>query len=42
VFGIVLSFGLGGWDTAKTMHKAPLVVPGDVVGGDEFDVAGDA
>jgi hypothetical protein len=31
-------FGLGGWDTAKTEHEALLVVPGEVVGGDEFDV----
>jgi hypothetical protein len=31
-------FGLGGWDTAKTVHEALLVVPGHVVGGDEFDV----
>ena len=38
MFGIVVGFGLGGWDTAKTVHEALLVVPGHVVGGDEFDV----
>jgi len=38
VYGIVLRFGFGGWDTAKTVHEALLVVPGHVVGGDEFDV----
>ena len=35
---IVLSFGFGGWNTAQAVHTALLVVPGDVVGGDEFDV----
>ena len=32
---IVLSFCFCGWDAAKTMHEALLVVPGEVVGGDE-------
>jgi hypothetical protein len=38
VFGIVLGFGLGGWDTAEAVHEALLVVPGHVVGGDQFNV----
>jgi hypothetical protein len=38
VFGIVVAFGLGGWDTAEAMHDTALVVPGDVVGGDQFNV----
>ena len=36
--GIVVGLGFGGWDTAQAVHEALLVVPGDVVGGDEFDV----
>ena len=39
VLGIVVGLGFGGWDTAQAVHEALLVVPGDVVGGDEFDVA---
>jgi hypothetical protein len=38
VYGIVLRFGFGGWDTAKTVHPALPVVPGEVVSGDEFDI----
>jgi len=34
-----VGLGFGGWDTAQAVHEALLVVPGDVVGGDEFDVA---
>jgi hypothetical protein len=34
--GIVLGFGW--WDAAEAMHEALLVVPGDIVGGDEFNV----
>lgn len=33
-----MGFGFGGWDTTEAVHEALLVVPGDVVGGDEFDV----
>jgi len=39
VFGIVLGFGFGGWDSSEAVHEALLVVPGDVVGGDVFDIA---
>jgi len=34
-----VGLGFGGWDTAQAVHEALLVVPGDVVGGDVFDVA---
>jgi len=37
VLGIVVGFG--GWDTAEAVHEAVVVVSGDVVGGDEFDIA---
>ena len=35
---VVLGLGFSGWDTAEAVHEALLVVPGDVVGGDVFDV----
>jgi hypothetical protein len=33
-----LSFGLDRWDTAKPVREALLVAPGDVVGGDKFNI----
>src|ERR1700676_5217058 len=30
VLGIVVGFGLGGWDTAEAVHETALVVPSDV------------
>ena len=33
-----LSFGLGRCDTAKPVQEALLVAPGDVVGGDKFNI----
>ncbi len=39
VLGIVVGFGFGGWDSAEAVHEALLVVQGDVIGSDEFDVA---
>jgi hypothetical protein len=30
--------GFGWWDAAEAVYEALLVVPGDVAGGDEFDV----
>jgi hypothetical protein len=36
---VVFGFCLGGWDASEPVHEALLVVPADVVGGDEFDVA---
>ena len=38
VFGIVAGFGFGGWDTAEAVHETALVVPSDVVGGDQPDM----
>jgi hypothetical protein len=35
---VVFGFCFGGWDASETVHQALLVVPGDVVGGDELDV----
>jgi hypothetical protein len=42
VLGIVASLGFGGWDSPEAVHEALLVVPAEVVGGDELDVAEDA
>ena len=39
MLGIVLGLGFGGWDSTEAVHEALLVVPGDVVGGEVFDVA---
>lgn len=38
-FEIVAGFGFGGWNASQAVHEALLVEPGDVVGGDVFDVA---
>ena len=35
---VVFGFRFGGWDTSEAVHEALLVVPGDVVCGDELDV----
>ena len=37
--GIALGLSFAGWDSCKAVHEALLVVPGDVVGGEVFDVA---
>jgi hypothetical protein len=39
VVGIVASLGLGWWDSAEAVHEALLVVPADVVGGDQLDIS---
>jgi hypothetical protein len=39
VLGIVAGLGVGVWDSAEAMHEPLLVVPADVVGGDQLDVA---
>ena len=36
---VVVGFGFGRWDASEAVHQALLVVPGDLVGGDELDVA---
>ncbi|GAB4646061.1 hypothetical protein BKG82_00960 [Mycobacteroides chelonae] len=38
MLGIVLGFGFGAWDSSEAVHEPLLVVPGDIVGGDVFDV----
>ena len=39
MLGIVLGLGFGGWDSSEAVDEALLVVPGNVVGGEVFDVA---
>jgi hypothetical protein len=36
---MVVEIGFGGWDTAEAVHEAVAVVSGEIVGGDEFDIA---
>ena len=36
---VVFGFRFGGRDASEAVHEALLVVPGDIVGGDELDVA---
>ena len=36
---VVAGFRFGGWDSPEAVHETLLVVPADVVGGDQFDVA---
>ena len=36
---VVFGFRFGGWDASEAVHEALLVVPSNVVGGDELDVA---
>jgi len=35
---VVFGFCFGGWDASEAVQEALLVVPADVVGGDELDV----
>ena len=39
VLGIVLGLSFGGWDSSEAVDEALLVVPGNVVGGEVFEVA---
>jgi hypothetical protein len=35
---VVFDFCFGGWDASEAMHEAVLVVPRDIIGGDELHV----